>query len=670
MDTNKISQLQDLIKNMKLVPLESGFAVSSSFFDEFERAKLTHNDPGPVHNNKLKDKKGLKPNLENGKQLRVVSYEVWSFIQDNFGGGPEIRIPILEDGTPELYQLRITVRNGRVNKEIKASRSWTMEEFKQKVISALSLSSTIDGIFSFQSSSTKIECTGRVGDHFKQDSKIVFIDSSDFSFPSIKSSQKNKKAKSEVQNTAKTIPSQISTPQISSPEISLPQISTHLKTSGTPRGLKNLGNTCYMNSSLQCLMSLPGFIASLPRILSEAKRPNVISAFSNFVHSYEPSIIKNAVASRLPIFNNRGQQDSHEFTCGLLDIIHDDSPKNGLFESLFYGHLLAETTCASCHQTTQNFELFNSLCLSLSASRKSLYIPFNMEEPIERVVTVSDQEKTVKQGNTYLEIPNDLEENEGVAIIQMKTIKGRQIGHPILFKVPLNQEVDTKNLVWERVKCMWEFGRQTFVQQNIVFSTCPTKFSLEHQIELQCSPENEIEKRKPLCKEIVILQMKDKFFEIGLGFRNLRTHVAECQLSVDELLSSFFSPFVLDENNKWLCEKCHTKTCATRKFQMNSLPQYLILQLKRFNAVGGRRMDKDTTPVLIPHQLSFSIHESNKRYQLVAVSNHSGNLYGGHYTAIGKRGENWYNFNDNRVTMSGPPIDRSSAAYVLFYSLE
>jgi len=55
-------------------------------------------------------------------------------------------------------------------------------------------------------------------------------------------------------------------------------------------------------------------------------------------------------------------------------------------------------------------------------------------------------------------------------------------------------------------------------------------------------------------------------------------------------------------------------------------------------------------------------------YDLYAVSNHSGSLGGGHYTAYTKVNDSWFCFNDESVTpVSNEKILQSSSAYVLFY---
>jgi ubiquitin carboxyl-terminal hydrolase 4/11/15 len=56
-------------------------------------------------------------------------------------------------------------------------------------------------------------------------------------------------------------------------------------------------------------------------------------------------------------------------------------------------------------------------------------------------------------------------------------------------------------------------------------------------------------------------------------------------------------------------------------------------------------------------------------YDLVAVSNHSGGLGGGHYTADARNVDDgrWYNFNDTRASATHPDRLSGSAVYLLFY---
>jgi len=70
-----------------------------------------------------------------------------------------------------------------------------------------------------------------------------------------------------------------------------------------------------------------------------------------------------------------------------------------------------------------------------------------------------------------------------------------------------------------------------------------------------------------------------------------------------------------------------------------------------------------TQYVLDPHTGESNI------YDLYAISNHSGSLYGGHYIAHCQNSldKNWYCFNDSSVSKCGKGQLVCSSAYVLFY---
>lgn len=60
----------------------------------------------------------------------------------------------------------------------------------------------------------------------------------------------------------------------------------------------------------------------------------------------------------------------------------------------------------------------------------------------------------------------------------------------------------------------------------------------------------------------------------------------------------------------------------------------------------------------------------NELYDLFAVVVHQGSLNGGHYTALAKNGNNWYEFNDRYVVRLKPNDERkiiNRDAYILFY---
>ena len=99
-----------------------------------------------------------------------------------------------------------------------------------------------------------------------------------------------------------------------------------------------------------------------------------------------------------------------------------------------------------------------------------------------------------------------------------------------------------------------------------------------------------------------------------------------------------------------------------------------IIHLKRFQATRSGFREKITSFVDFPlenldlskYVLKSANGQSNV-YNLFAVSDHSGGLSGGHYTACAKVGSSWYDFNDSHVTTISASDVKSPAAYLLFY---
>lgn len=134
--------------------------------------------------------------------------------------------------------------------------------------------------------------------------------------------------------------------------------------------------------------------------------------------------------------------------------------------------------------------------------------------------------------------------------------------------------------------------------------------------------------------------------------------------------------------SKWKCPRCKEYRDAAKKIDIWRLPPLLIIHLKRFKYHGLWR-DKITTHVDFPIEnlnldryvassgVSPRTATTTNNYQLYAVSNHSGTLDGGHYTAMCRHFEfnRWFKFDDTEVKeMSSLSSIRSPLSYILFYS--
>ncbi len=108
------------------------------------------------------------------------------------------------------------------------------------------------------------------------------------------------------------------------------------------------------------------------------------------------------------------------------------------------------------------------------------------------------------------------------------------------------------------------------------------------------------------------------------------------------------------------------------------LPYYLIIYLKRFY-IKRFKFEKNNVYLEYPKDLDIteyvdqSVKEELKRdeikYKLLAVNEHNGGLFGGHYTAICRCGQKWIKYNDSSVSTLDDDDYKSTKAFGLVYYL-
>ncbi|XP_059188746.1 ubiquitin carboxyl-terminal hydrolase 11 isoform X2 [Centropristis striata] len=149
-------------------------------------------------------------------------------------------------------------------------------------------------------------------------------------------------------------------------------------------------------------------------------------------------------------------------------------------------------------------------------------------------------------------------------------------------------------------------------------------------------------------------------------------------VQLQECIELFTTVETLEEENPWYCPVCKKHQLATKKLDLWSLPEVLIIHLKRFSYTKFTREKLDSIVDFPLRDLDFSgcllrksvsSGEPPSRYDLIAVSNHYGGLRDGHYTsyACNKDNGQWYYFDDSKVTYAREDQIVTNAAYVLFY---
>lgn len=133
---------------------------------------------------------------------------------------------------------------------------------------------------------------------------------------------------------------------------------------------------------------------------------------------------------------------------------------------------------------------------------------------------------------------------------------------------------------------------------------------------------------------------------------------------------------LLQGENAWFNEKENKKQDVNKKLLFWSLPNIMIIDIKRFITSMTGKSKKNQQFIDIPiNNVDFSKYvegygKEGYIYDLYAICNHHGSIDGGHYSATIKNANGkWYNFNDTQVTeiLINDNIISGNTPYCLFY---
>ncbi|KAM7418911.1 hypothetical protein PAMA_016163 [Pampus argenteus] len=181
-------------------------------------------------------------------------------------------------------------------------------------------------------------------------------------------------------------------------------------------------------------------------------------------------------------------------------------------------------------------------------------------------------------------------------------------------------------------------------------------------------------------------------------------HLQQHSCTLDECFQLYTKEEQLAPDDAWKCPHCKQLQQGMVKMSLWTLPDILILHLKRFRQVGERRNKLSTLvhfPLtgldMAPHVVKRSQSMKNLNmgawppswrqpsgqhhqpadmtlpydylYDLYAVCNHHGGMHGGHYTAYCRNSvdSQWYSYDDSSVDLVPEEEVCTKGAYILFY---
>jgi ubiquitin C-terminal hydrolase len=398
-------------------------------------------------------------------------------------------------------------------------------------------------------------------------------------------------------------------------------------------GLKNIGNTCYMNSALQCLVAdgrLTGYF--LKKQFLPDLRSNIEEKLSN----------EKRKKSKIP--------DDVDVELYVREI------NDGTKETVTYGfyNLVKNMWSENVVVVPRQFK-------SIIGSLNDMFRGYSQNDSQELLSAVLDYIHEELKSEVKLEFRN----------IPDHVIEFGKLHHEYSKKIKKNLSVtDKEQLKSDYLHLKMSNYKSYVIYQSLRFSKSLLEkshsmindlFSGIYYSEIECQS---CKTKSPKFEEFKILSLE-------LPQNKFDTTLEKC-------LDQFTTPQKLSGSDKYLCEVCNSKQEAIKKMNLWDSPEILVIQLKRFVNDGSRSMKLDTR-VNFPiesFKLTGSYSEYNPKnyeYELYGLVKHSGSLGGGHYVALCKNAMNgkWYEFDDDDVVhipndkLENEIITRGS--YILFY---
>jgi ubiquitin carboxyl-terminal hydrolase 8 len=412
-------------------------------------------------------------------------------------------------------------------------------------------------------------------------------------------------------------------------------------------GLTNLGNTCYMNAILQCLINSPQFSKTImnndiikilyqhiSKTIDNENKNNISlilskcqltlsyqlykltnTAWSTNIKYIRPTNFRNIFSNKIENFKSYEQQDCQEALLCILDTIHTELENDviinydfinpeylQLFDKIIENNVTDVEICAMESTYPDIWELF-SVKKTLDRYNKKSY---SIITQLFQTIISSTLQCPDCNYHTY---------NFDPSII-------------ITVQIP-NANIDT-----------------TEIDEKM------EKLNHLHQ-----------QQQEHIKKQLIMRKIQEKSF------------------TLNECFDNFCNTEILDDINQWHCPYCDNKVNAFKKCNIWIPPKLMIIQIKRFIhniSESGYSATKINNLIEYPindfninsYLSEFSKTLGNYNYDLYGVSNHIGGMNGGHYYSFVKSLENnkWYCLDDDEITEINNESDViSQHAYMLFY---
>eukprot|EP00753_Platysulcus_tardus_P018844 PLAT7021.6.p1 GENE.PLAT7021.6~~PLAT7021.6.p1 ORF type:complete len:712 (-),score=152.37 PLAT7021.6:58-2160(-) len=482
------------------------------------------------------------------------------------------------------------------------------------------------------------------------------------------------------------------------------------------KGLRNLGNTCFLNSVLQNLLPLPAFQAHFltdssahgpEGRLTKAIRQLSKEAWSSKQRVLDPTPVLASLTKRVPRLGRRRQQDSAEAYRLIVNALHGeakrrDKTRRSLCERNMRGLLHSVVTCSGCAARSVTKEHFYDLSLpiprKLLSQIKAAHLPASSRQTLARLRKSKREERRAAGLPARRKPAEPRYEAESTSKATSSTRRHR----------PLSSKSAAS-------------ARSALKAKSDDYASSVRAAS--PSIEAEASDRLRLLKRSrstagarrpsgpPLVREVASVSLpalgrpsswpppaaedgghkdKDDDEPAAGGRRDERRTASEekdgsrgvdkagkvdsdddvtTMTHLESCLRAFTRREIVED---YACASCEKRCDASRGYEVARAPPVLVIHMRRFRHVG-RRSVKINTPLTFPTTLHLQPYGAAAVYRLQGIIVHGGGMGGGHYAAyVAHQDENgcrvWAYVTDSRLREATEDEVKQRAAYMLFYA--
>jgi ubiquitin C-terminal hydrolase len=780
------SEIEEATANDKMVANRPYFVLSYPWYGAWrEYAEKGGSKPPQIDNAELLDSESEMETVRKGLLVNydyiVVPGQVWQRFAAWYGGGPEIMRPAIRLGTSlvvDLYPVEVTAIHEGKHITIPLSASNGFRMVRHWLATATNMAPHKAELHVFEKKEDGTEEKRLLS---KEDLKQTMEDAG----ISVSLKCELITVASELNRAAYSYSGSSSGRAYRPPE----------SERGEPLargvvGLYNLGNTCFLNSTLQSLSCVPAFSSFFTRrtnfenLLNGANplgsKGKLVDASFDLLkeiwgasfNCVAPTNFKKILSSFAAQFSGYQQHDAQEALLVILNLLHEDlsvfekgRPAHQLAVSpisdMFGGTYKSSVTCGECNTESIIYEPFLNVALPVPEKEfKRLQVTFFPLEgaPLHLSVRVNKSGNTnhifhcvannvlnlaglekrlvgvqLSGNSTYEMGPNKMvrafREKDRALLFETHaadggegwrphfvfsyvnnggrgrggggkrhnnhhhhggglSMSGEGYGHhstnqgPSSFGIPFVVSIkdtdsggDALGRIREHIQNVVGVGGD-LNSSNIQLVKFGGKFT--------GAPEQAVPLKSQLEAKACfgILWSEESAQIMDEGYKMIEKHPScsstegdeEITTSLAECFNLAGAPDSLSVGDGWKCDTCKAARPGLKVMSIYKPPKVMVLHLKRFKMDFVSR-EKLFTLVKFPEELDIAPfvsveHPPQSKYRLVSVCNHMGGLSGGHYTAFGKNGDDWFEFNDRAVSKSEFEKVVSRSAYMLFYVSE